>query len=104
GAGSLGGGEADREAAAAARAAVNLQRTAVGHDDRAGDGQTEPAAARVAVSSFVEPHEGLEDAPGVGRVDPDPGVLDDERHTVARLLERDRHAAAGRRVLDRVVD
>src|SRR5262245_19558705 len=100
----LRGVQTDREAAAAVRAAVDLERAAVRDDDRAREGQAEAAAARVAAAPGVEPHKRLEDAPDVGRIDPDARVLDDEGHTLARPLQRDHHAAAGRRVLDGIVD
>src|SRR2546426_68966 len=93
-----------RAATAAAGAALDLEGAAVGEDDRACDGQTEAAPARVTAPAGVEPHEGLEDAPGVGGIDSDSGVLDDQRHAPARSLQRDHHASAGRRVLDRVVN
>src|SRR6267143_2391987 len=98
------GGKIDRETTAAAGAALDLERATVGQDDRARDGQTEPAPARVAAPTGVEPHEGLEDARGVGGIDSDSGVLDEDRHALARSLQRDHHASARGRVLDRVVD
>src|SRR2546427_1955474 len=87
----LRGGQADREAAATTGAMVDLERASVGQDDRARDGQAEPAPTGVAAPPGVQAHEGLEDAPGVRRVDSDAGVLDGERRALARSLQRDDH-------------
>ena len=73
-------------------------------DDRAGDGQAQPGAPRVAGPRRVEPHERLKDPPGVRGIDAGARVADGEHGVAVAARERQLDLPARRRVLHRVLD
>src|SRR5260370_13905315 len=96
-------GQADREAAARSRSALDLHGAAMGGDDGAHEGQSEPRAARVAPARGIEPHEGLEDPPGGARLDADAGIPNGDESLAIDRYERELDLAARGRVLDGIV-
>src|SRR5262245_52555357 len=96
--------EADREAAAPARLALDGQRAAVGVDDRPGDREPEAGTARLPGPRRVEPDERLEDPLGVGRRDADAGILDGDLCLPADHPQRQLNLASCGRVLEGVLD
>src|SRR4029079_11582894 len=73
-------------------------------DELAADVEAEAGAPDAAREVGVEPEELLEDARLLPGRDPEALVLDADPGAVSRLAQQDPHAAAVRRVLDRVVD
>src|SRR6516164_4115173 len=89
---------------ALAQSAFQFHLPAVGNDNAAGDGQTQPRSPLIPAAGLVHAIKTVEDPLKMFRRNPDPGV----RHADARLLGKGFHsyldAATFRRVLDGVID
>ena len=76
-------------------------RTAVERRDLSDDRQSESTPPGIPISRGIESDEPLEDVLSLGRIDPDPVVVDAQDRAPAHLLERETDDAA--RVSSRVV-